>query len=1018
MTQQALAISVNGTRGLGLIGQRRLCAVQPFGIGRLTSHVVPIVPGTFIAISGRGPKGDSNETGKTTFLAAVALLLGDAEWKLTGSGPQHAAELLFDPHTVDGDDQGADPVMHGYIAGLFASASEPLTDPITVWLRINRSAPYLEVKADQRMGLIDAPSAAERELAADARWTEIGLLGGRAVGSRSYVEVLYGTAPRCIAQLPLRGQLASEPSLLNTAAGAFTPEKIGKALISLSGRDDILTEDRTQRGHLDAAERELDHARLEAERAEAVHREQLALVDGRERARTRLAAGERDWRTHDARRFVDALDEQQNTTAELDAAREDRLGLSEAVDDCQEALDALDDGEALRTQVNKATAERGDAKQADEDALAAKVRAETAVDTLREQVEQLRLDADGWDGPDVVQAADALAAAESELSDANGLVAVAKADVRRAQQRLEDARDGIGDAADTLADLRDAGVPAVGLLDAVELDATGRAQLEALLWPWRDAVVVEETALAVATRALTERPWAVVIAGPPDAPLPHGVLACPAPARRFLDALSSHARVLTDPSRIERTDLGVTVISGATPLAGRDARVRDAQRGLDAARGDLEAANELKQLAELTADARREDHRRAQAAADLLAREPELRKAVERLDDAEAKRRSAAELFEAAETALREARVKLEALDGSRSRAREKLAAAVLALGEHDTQVAGLVAQLDGLDAYVRSRAAVWADGEPSARERCAEDPRHEARLRSVANEALLEALLALGMQRGSDHAPTDALAAAWAQRQADEEAAPFPALAGPLHAHLDPLSDHDQVLRERIEAERARVASTLGALDQACTEKRGALGRLQDAIQSQIESTIEGISGQFGRLDADTGGFGAQLSLSIQPPADILDEWRWSVTPMWKRTPTGRMIAYNVQTNSAQDKLYTVNLVLAALLDVPNPAARVLILDELGDSLGFEHRREVLRAIAETAAAKGITVLGTCQDDVLHHAADFSQQIVFFEYRDKRDLLNRPVRLFGFDEHAERVELHRDAVLGGRPVV
>jgi hypothetical protein len=138
----------------------------------------------------------------------------------------------------------------------------------------------------------------------------------------------------------------------------------------------------------------------------------------------------------------------------------------------------------------------------------------------------------------------------------------------------------------------------------------------------------------------------------------------------------------------------------------------------------------------------------------------------------------------------------------------------------------------------------------------------------------------------------------------------------------------------------------------------------------------------------------------------------------MWKRTPVGRMVPYNVQTNSAQDKLYTVNLVLAALLDVPNPAARVLILDELGDSLGFEHRREVLRAIAETAAAKGITVLGTCQDDVLQHAADFSQQIVFFEYRDQRDLLNRPVRLFGFDDQCERVELHRDAVLGGRPVV
>ncbi|MCX4755111.1 hypothetical protein [Kitasatospora purpeofusca] len=57
----------------GLVGDRQLVAVQTFDIARLTSHPVPIVPETFIAVSGLGPKEDSNGSGKTSFLIAVSL---------------------------------------------------------------------------------------------------------------------------------------------------------------------------------------------------------------------------------------------------------------------------------------------------------------------------------------------------------------------------------------------------------------------------------------------------------------------------------------------------------------------------------------------------------------------------------------------------------------------------------------------------------------------------------------------------------------------------------------------------------------------------------------------------------------------------------------------------------------------------------------------------------------------------------------------------------------------------------
>jgi ABC-type hemin transport system ATPase subunit len=125
--------------------------------------------------------------------------------------------------------------------------------------------------------------------------------------------------------------------------------------------------------------------------------------------------------------------------------------------------------------------------------------------------------------------------------------------------------------------------------------------------------------------------------------------------------------------------------------------------------------------------------------------------------------------------------------------------------------------------------------------------------------------------------------------------------------------------------------------------------------------------------------------------------------------------LPYDNQANTAQEKLATVQLVLAALLAAPNPRGRVLVLDELGDSLGLSHRREVLREISQTAQAKGVTVLGTCQDSVLGDAASFCGELVYFEYPSLTEALNRPTRMFGFDDNGERVELTSEALTSGR---
>jgi hypothetical protein len=100
---------------------------------------------------------------------------------------------------------------------------------------------------------------------------------------------------------------------------------------------------------------------------------------------------------------------------------------------------------------------------------------------------------------------------------------------------------------------------------------------------------------------------------------------------------------------------------------------------------------------------------------------------------------------------------------------------------------------------------------------------------------------------------------------------------------------------------------------------------------------------------------------------------------------------------------------VLAALFAATaassNRNGRVLILDELGDSLGDYHRGAVLQALARTAEEAGITVLGTCQDGVLDDAARHCGLLLYFQFRDPSDILNAPTRVFGSTHEGTVVE-------------
>jgi hypothetical protein len=287
------------------------------------------VPDTFVAISGRGPKRDSNESSKTTALAATSLLLADSEWKLRGSGGQYATGLLYDP---PGLEHLAHAAEHGYVIGLFAQPGEPPTDLATVWLRINRRSPYIEVKVQTGDGLLEFEDGQLVPALADEHWRAIAHIGtGNGHGAR-FAEALYGTSPRWIAHLTKRGHLrATGRSLLNAAAGGFSPEDIGDDLVRLAGRQDILEDDLAQRSLLDTVPSQLAERQREAADREREYERQLAKLDNRDRARRLLQTAQHDWASHDARRLVELLDARDDRQAarasELERRGRRRLGL-------------------------------------------------------------------------------------------------------------------------------------------------------------------------------------------------------------------------------------------------------------------------------------------------------------------------------------------------------------------------------------------------------------------------------------------------------------------------------------------------------------------------------------------------------------------------------------------------------------------------------------------------------------------------------------------------------------------
>ncbi|MGW1194532.1 hypothetical protein ACWD4B_01535 [Streptomyces sp. NPDC002536] len=1021
----------DATDDLGEIGARQLLCVQTFDIARHPTAAVGVIPGCFVAVSGKGPQ-DSNESGKTSWLASVALLLGDPEWRMKGGGPGTVADLLFEPNTAGIAAQHYPAATTGYIAGLFADPDDVKASAHTVWMKLSATAPYVKVRHAPGVHLATAPEESERHTQAADIFRH---LPRPSLGAMRYAEELYGPAPRCQAYLGSRGRRRGGPSLLKLDQGLLTPAAIGTALLSLTGREPLMERDVAVRKNLSEAISKRDQQLRQDADKRAREDAQLDAISHRQAAREALTRAWELWQLHYARGLLDALGRQEELESSLRNA-EERLALSErAVQQARAEEDALQNPDALKQQRDATSDQRRQAEERLETARTDENECSYRHRRLNEQIHEAEEAARGVHGS-LEQARGEADRARADVEQRQGELGAATAAVDAARADLDRAEKGrYGPAGRTISVLRDAKIHAAGLLDSLNLTARERPAWEARLSLYQDAVCIAADDAPAARDALRSLPGAVLIACPAKI----SGTASKDQVRAFLDELARRMRIDHDPDTAVDQALGLHALGGfTTPLTGRAAlvaRLRDtldqtesvlqaAQSGLERTRSECDQANDLVHRLESAALAR-QLHRENTTVENELAG----------LRAVTATRRAESEK---AQLAYDKANLAYSTLKSQRHIARQHTVQAQRDVSDATGARDAFQNQLTELElAYWIERGGTresalqqlrWptsSETGENAVEGAEPEHRTEVTLRRRAGRYLDRSLQALGIDLvAGANAPTPELKDAvvlranrndesGSRRFADATAFESPARA--LNDWLEQLADADEAASRLIQDERAERTDSIAYCRQAVDRLEFDLRAQQDAISLLLDQAMDSIETALTDLNRRAGLYGVELQRVISPPPSLTDLWQCEVTPCWRRTPGGQMLRYDNVTNSAQEKLFAIHLVLAALLASPHPRGRILILDELGDTLGTHHRREVLGALTKSATDHGITVLGTCQESLMDDAADFFGELLYFTYPSLTEALNAPTRMFGYDSNGEHLELTLEALLAGR---
>ncbi|MFC6935507.1 chromosome partitioning protein ParA [Actinomadura yumaensis] len=839
-------------------------------------------------------------------------------------------------------------------------------------------------------------------------------------------------------------------NLLSQPLNEITPERIFSAIAALTGLDRELEAERTSRAE---EHRERSKAAEAVERLAEWEREAaslLATFDRRDRARDEVAAALRHWRTRQARRLVDAAESDAACAAEQDRLHAETGEVNAAIKAADREVEQLTGG-ALDARLGEAGAALAELKGQADQLGADKAVARNRLEELRRRISALEDRRRESDGRDEDTARRELAEAEARRDEAQQEFGIARGAVARAERDLAEAEAGQSSAPAQIRALAGAGIAAVGLLDAVELAEDVRERWEAALWPYREAVVVSAGDLDGAAKALAALPGSMVVpadgdlTGDPD-PSQDGERPSAAPADGGEragggpGAGSGGGRALPDGVRcgprlgrfFEALDggdgTGVVIVSGfPEPVTGKVARVRAARAALEAAREALEEARERTTASAGDVGLAQRRLAGARAAAELEAvreRVAELREGLEELAGSEAR---LGPRLGAAEQAVRRLQAKadtraleVDRLRGRREaheRDRDRIRAQTAELADRRAAL--------GLDELERD----WGGSREAAAEWLAaldDDERTwtPAEWWHTAEKHLSEALRRVFPDGAADEDMPEEMRfllrerADGEGRRTDREQATFPRLVKAMEAYLRQQEDYERHQRRQIEVQLTARRADLEKARKGAEESAGAAEAHRTALTAAIRARLQRVSEEFEKLDVSYGGYGATLDFPTpEPPGDPEQEWRWRVTPKWRRSDGQRYVPYNRRANTALMDEKAVKLVCAAALASSGGGRLCLVLDELGRNLGKEHRKEAVALFRKIGETHGITVIGALQDDMEPYAIDACGQYVKLRRSSDTMPYNEPPVVIGYDEHEPRVRKLAAQITAARPV-
>ena len=420
MTEDVLRFGGDGEQE-DVVGARVLAGIQMINISRLSAHPVPMVSGGLVTVAGQGPK-DSNGAGKSSFIAGISLLSGDEQWRWSSGAPD-AAELLFTAEIAaqDGRWGNAD---HGYLIGVFtaqdaAGPAELAGSALTVWLRINRKAPYIDLRWASELYVPTGASDADRVAAADGMWAELPRRNGRHdIHANRLGQALYGRHVRCVSFLSTSVRASATANLLAQPLNELSPARIFDAIAALTGIDREMEQERAARTTEHARREEEQRARADLERWEAEAAVAEAGIAQRAGARAAIERAASLWQGRCARLVVAGRHELDDITAAITRLETGWAECATQLAGLRDQLAELQNDEAF--QAYCAAAERRWKEMSERD-RALEVEERTTVrgieDATRQRAARLE-DARAADGRDAGRAGAEEADANARLEDA------------------------------------------------------------------------------------------------------------------------------------------------------------------------------------------------------------------------------------------------------------------------------------------------------------------------------------------------------------------------------------------------------------------------------------------------------------------------------------------------------------------------------------------------------------------------------------------------------------------------